>query len=470
MSFRVTQRMISSRSLIDIRNNQLNMSLWRNQLSTGKRINKPSDDPTAFLRVLPIQNDITATRTFQDNAVLARDILNTASSSLEDATNLMAEARRIAIQGANGTMNAADRKTLASSANQLLGEMLSLANSKLGDRYLFGGTRTRTVPFSMTTDGLIQYAGDDDKATVEVAPGTETEITSSGIDVFMKTNRKATTFDGDTGAAAGLGTNSGTGAAILQIEQTNFTTLPSGLAAGSGTTTALGPLSFNISTTPNAISINGGPSVTFSGSETNLEIQTGTGELVYLDMSGFNGTPQAGFNVTSQARMSWDGGNSWTPVTDFTQTNVEVRNAQTGKVLYVDASGIQRAGKDQVTFGGTFDAFNSLVALRDLLNNTQNLSPSELSSRLTQIAGELDAVGENLIESLRDVGARSAQLDMTKNRMSTLELTLQEALSRDMDVDISEAILKLNQTDISFQASLQVGARAIQTSLLNFLG
>jgi flagellar hook-associated protein 3 FlgL len=78
-------------------------------------------------------------------------------------------------------------------------------------------------------------------------------------------------------------------------------------------------------------------------------------------------------------------------------------------------------------------------------------------------------VSENLLEGLRDVGARSAHLDLTESRMSSLELTLEEALSRDRDVDITEAVLELNQGEVAYQGALQVSARSMQMSLLNFL-
>jgi flagellar hook-associated protein 3 FlgL len=469
MGLRITSRILSSRSLTDIRNAQWGINDWRMQLSSGHRVNKPSDDPTAFLRILPLQNDILQSQQYQDNNVLARDVLNTAATALEDGVNIMSEARRIAVQGANGAMNSADRATLAASVEQLLGQMISIGNSKLGDRYLFAGTRTRTEPFVMTGNSFVNYQGDNENGNVTIAPGTDATISSSGQRIFMSSGRDATIFEGTTGVAAGSGTDSGDGIAMLQLEHTGFDALPSGLAAGSSSSSALGNLSITITTGPNAISINGGPSINFTGAETDLEIPTANGSSVFLDMTGFDNTPVAGFPTISEGRASWDGGASWTDLGDFTSSNLELRNATTGNILYIDTTGIWQTGSEQVNFNGTFDVFNSLIGLRDLLNNTQGLPSNEVAERLTALLGELDTVSENLLEGLRDVGARSAHLDLTESRMSSLELTLEEALSRDRDVDITEAVLELNQGEVAYQGALQVSARSMQMSLLNFL-
>jgi flagellar hook-associated protein 3 FlgL len=307
MGLRITSRILSSRSLTDIRNAQWGINDWRMQLSSGHRVNKPSDDPTAFLRILPLQNDILQSQQYQDNNVLARDVLNTAATALEDGVNIMSEARRIAVQGANGAMNSADRATLAASVEQLLGQMISIGNSKLGDRYLFAGTRTRTEPFVMTGNSFVNYQGDNENGNVTIAPGTDATISSSGQRIFMSSGRDATIFEGTTGVAAGSGTDSGDGIAMLQLEHTGFDALPSGLAAGSSSSSALGNLSITITTGPNAISINGGPSINFTGAETDLEIPTANGSSVFLDMTGFDNTPVAGFPTISEGRASWDG-------------------------------------------------------------------------------------------------------------------------------------------------------------------
>ncbi len=471
MSLRITQNILLNNALRDISRNALSLNEYREKLSTGKDINRPSDDPAAFLRILPLRNDIESVKRFQQNAVLSRDILNTGASGFQDAADIMSEARKLTVQGANGSLSQTDRDTLASQVNQLLKQMVGIANSRLGDRYLFGGAKTSSQAFTLTDNDkatFVKYNGDDQGVSLSIAPGVDVEIHTPGDQLFMKTNRSGLKFTGNTGVKGGTGSSSGRGQAFLKISHTGFSSLPSGISAGSTTSTALGNLSYTITMgPPNTIAVGGGTAVTFDNTSSDLQIQTSAGDSIYLDMSAYSGASTSG-TLTSNGRMTWDGGGTYTNI-DFTSTNLHVKNDTKGEILAVDATSIARTGTEMVSFQGTYDAFNSLIALRDLLQNKGGLSSGDQAKQLTALIGEIDNVSELVLESLRNLGAKSANLDTTKDRMGRLELSMDAALSRDEDVDLSEVILRMTQRDTSYQASLQVGARVISTSLLDFL-
>ncbi len=470
MGLRITQRMSANRSLYNIQSNTRRLNRTREQLSTGYRVNRPSDDPTAFLRMLPVRNDMKELKQFQENSLQARDIFHTASSALEDAVELMSRAKEMAVQGANGTLGDGDRKTLAATAGQLLNEMLSLANSKLGDRFLFGGSATSSPPFSMSGN-TVSYNGDDSSVSVQVAPHSEMDITSSGRKLFFSDGREATTLEGNTGAKPGSGTDSGTGLHDLTLEQTGISNIPTGLSQSAAVSTALGNLDWSITSGPtDTISIAGGPPVAIQPGASQVRVMVGTGpQEIILDVDGSYMTPTTTTGtMISEGRASWDDGQSWTNL-DYSQGNLQIKNSATGAMLNLDARGITQTGKEQVSFGGTYDAFNVLVALRDTLNNTDGESQEVVSQRLTALIGEVDKVFEQMLEGLRDLGARGSQIDLTKDRMSQMEITMEEALSRDRDIDISEVILRMTQQDTAFQASLAVGGRVINQSLLDYL-
>ena len=471
MGLRINQAISVNRALFNMQLNSRRLNTTREHLATGYRINRPSDDPTAFMRMMPVRNNMKEVQLFQENASIARDILHTASSSFEDAVELMSRAKEIAVQGANGTLGDGDRKTLAATASQLLGEMLTLANGKLGDRFLFGGSANSVPPFSL--DGSrVTYLGDDNEVSIQVAPNTEMNITSSGQRLFFSRGRDATTLEGATGAKAGSGTDSGTGLHKLTLEHTGISNLPAGLSqTGGSTTTALGDLAWAI--TPGAtdtISIAGGPEVSIPPGSTEIEVQVGLGpHTIQLDVSAAYATPgTTSGTLTSEGRASWDGGESWTAL-DYSQENLQIKHAGTGAVLNLDARGITQTGNEQVTFGGTFDAFNVLMALRDTLENEDGANADDVSKRLTSLVGEIDVVFNQMLEGLREMGARGSQLDLTKDRMSRMELTLEESLSRDRDIDLSEVILRMSQQDTAYQTALAVGGRVMGQSLLDYL-
>jgi flagellar hook-associated protein 3 FlgL len=184
-------------------------------------------------------------------------------------------------------------------------------------------------------------------------------------------------------------------------------------------------------------------------------------------MSGFTPATQTG-SLVSNARMTTDGGASFTAV-DFASTNQTVHDSRTDTTLNVDSTGITRTGTDDVKFGGTFDVFTSLLALRDALANTTGLGDVEAGHRISSLVNDLDFAHDAVLKGLQEHGGRAERLTLMGRRLDGLELTLTESLSREQDTDIAEAILDLNKSDLTYRASLAVGARLLQTSLLDFL-
>jgi len=318
---------------------------------------------------------------------------------------------------------------------------------------------------------VVSYSGDDSAVTVQIAPNSDMNITSSGQKLFFSQGRENTTFEGSTGAKPGSGTDSGTGLHTLSLEQTGISNLPVGLSQSTTISTALGDLPWTIAAGPtDTISIAGGPPVAITPGANQVRVQVGNGpQEIVLDVAGTYTTPATTTGtMTSEGRASLDGGKSWTAL-DYSQANLQIKNSSTGGVLNLDARGITQTGKEQVTFGGTFDAFNVLTALKDTLENADGASSFTVSERLTSMIGELDSVFDQMLEGVRDLGARGSQIDLTKDRMSRLELTMEEAVSRDRDIDISAVILRMTQQDTAYQSALAVGGRIMNQSLLDYM-
>ena len=120
-------------------------------------------------------------------------------------------------------------------------------------------------------------------------------------------------------------------------------------------------------------------------------------------------------------------------------------------------------------YAGTFDVFTSLIEIRDVLKNPRAESNQKVGSRLTALLGEVDTAHGDLIAGLQSLGHKSESLQLIQNRVSGLKITTRESLSNIEDTDIADSIVAYNQQQLSYQAALQVSARMLQTSLLNFL-
>ncbi len=148
--------------------------------TSGLRVENPSDDPVAFAAA-QMQTAAKARAAGHERTVqAAQGMLSVADSALSDVDNLMTYARSMAVQGASDTLNPADRALLAQTVTQLHEQLVSLANTQSGGRYVFGGYKDSTVPFDPT--GL--YQGDTNAVQVEVSKGVNLPIGVTGDQVF----------------------------------------------------------------------------------------------------------------------------------------------------------------------------------------------------------------------------------------------------------------------------------------------
>jgi flagellar hook-associated protein 3 FlgL len=475
MSIRITQGMLYSRALIDVQNGLSKFSRLQQEVATGRRINRPSDDPAAALRILPLRNDLRDLEQLGSNVSLARETLNTGAASLEDGSSLMQRVRELTTQAANGTLSAGDRDSIGSEIDQLLNQLVGIGNSRRGDKYLFGGTANGTAPFEVVTDGggtRVVYRGNRENLDVEVAPGVRTALNVPGDDIFQQRDRGATTFTAAVGSSTtgalptGAG-DTGVGFGSLSVTFGGLGSgVPSTITAGTGASTAVGPLAFEFTTAPDTLGIAGGTKLPIP--VTNGTFTTADGRTISLTVSGVPAALTGTFNAN--ANLSLDGGETVVTVSDFSSSSVQVRNSYDDTVLNVDVRTMARTGTEDVKFEGTFDAFTTLVTLRNLLRNEETLPDNVVRDRIAQMLTEVDSAHDAILDGVRELGFRSSSMDILSNRVEGLRVARTESLSLVQDTDIAEAILDLQRQDLSYQAALQVTSRVIQTSLSSLLG
>lgn len=153
---------------------------------TGKRINRPSDDPVAAMQVM--QTSILQNRdaTVAENLEVANGFLSMTDASLGELTDVLGRARELAIQMSSSTNSTEDaRESVKKEVDQLLLRVVQVGNSRFGDRYIFGGFQTDKAPFD--TQG--NYYGDDGLFEVEMDRGQKIAINLLGMEPFFGVNQ-----------------------------------------------------------------------------------------------------------------------------------------------------------------------------------------------------------------------------------------------------------------------------------------
>lgn len=156
------------------------------QLSTGKRILTPSDDPSAAAKVLDLDKLIESTGQYQRNADTAQARLTIEESALSSAGDLLQRVRELVVQASNDSLSTEDRNAIAVEVRQHLDGLLQIANTRdSNNEYLFAGYQTGTPPFSTDGVGNFTYAGDQGVRELQIGSTRYVSTGNSGDEVFM---------------------------------------------------------------------------------------------------------------------------------------------------------------------------------------------------------------------------------------------------------------------------------------------
>jgi len=200
---RVSTSWMQQQSIGTMMDRQSDLSRINTQLSTGKRINQPSDDPVGAARSLDLNHLTADTAQYQRNISTANARLGLEDQSLSNVTNVLGRVRTLLLQAANGTQTDETRGDIAAEIVQLREQLLGQANSKDGqNEYIFAGNRTGSQPFA--AQGSVTYLGDDGQRMVAAGPGFQVPTGDPGSAVFGNIPTGNGTF-----AVSAAGTNTG---------------------------------------------------------------------------------------------------------------------------------------------------------------------------------------------------------------------------------------------------------------------
>jgi len=197
---RITNRMLISNVLTNINNNLKVMSNTQKQMSSGKRVSRPSDDPIVVARVLSFKSALDSMEQYDKNMQDARGWVDASESALSMATETLQRARELAVYGANGTLPKESMQALAHEIDQLIDELVQTANTSYGGRFLFGGSQTTKAPFERIADDKdshypVRYIGNDANLDWEIAPQVTITVNENGQRVFMEAVGNKSVFE-----------------------------------------------------------------------------------------------------------------------------------------------------------------------------------------------------------------------------------------------------------------------------------
>ena len=340
------------------------------QASTGSRINRPSDDPSDANRVLTLDTEKGLLERYINTLTDVSGTLQVGSSIIQQMTSSVSQARTTITQITSGVYDQQGRERTAEAVNDLLEQLVQMANTKYNGQYLFGGSDTGSAPYTVVrSDGEItsvSYQGSAEDRSVNVAPGVSSSVYFVGEEMFRSDKPGTPVFLGPTGAAAGTGTSSVTGDVWLTV---------------------------NFDGTNYQISIDDGATfepVPAGGSDNQAVTDSRTGKVLYVDTRGIN---SAGVELVRNTG-TYDVFGTLINIRDILRNDRNLSDEQLAQLRDASISSLEEVGnllvQKQVLVGSKIGFLSNLKdGLEGIKANTEDESSRLQEADIAQVSIDL---------------------------------------------------------------------------------
>ncbi len=433
---RISTSTIYDTGIRRIQQQQADMLHIQQQVSTGRRLLTPSEDPVAAASVLELTQSMNVNEQNGTNANAARNKLELEESHLTDLTTLIQDVKTLAVQAGNDVLTDGDRAMVVSELQSRYQALLGLSNvSDESGEHLFSGFMGATQPFSETSPGTVVYNGDQGQRMLRISAGHTVAVSDSGADVFQRIKNGNGVFA--TGAA---GTNTGTGivsqGSVQDITKWNSATNNKDFTIKFDVSAALPPV-----TTYDIVDNVSGDSL--------LTGAPATGVGPYLRT----------FNSGSAISLKTD------PTTDTNATPFDF-----GSEISVEGA----PSTDDVFTVKASTNVDLFTTLNNLITGLQpsvpgNLKSAVLHNSLNAAMSNLDNALDNVLTVRAAVGARMKEVDSVQNTREDLTIQYKSSISDLQDVDYAKVISDLTLQQTQLQASQKSFVSTQSLSLFNYI-
>jgi flagellar hook-associated protein 3 FlgL len=177
---RVSNKMLADNITANLFRQSEQIVRKQREVYTGKRINAASDDPIGMGQALRHRKTIAAIEQFQSNIKDARLRIENDETIFDSVQDLIQQAADISLD-----TSVDNRAIYAQQISDIREEVLQLANSKMGDNYIFGGYQTGSEPFKLDASDNVYYDGDAGEKTYGIASNIQVDLNADGSDIFM---------------------------------------------------------------------------------------------------------------------------------------------------------------------------------------------------------------------------------------------------------------------------------------------
>jgi len=471
---RVTTKMFYDRFLVDMQSNLDALYRANEQLSSGKRVNRPSDDPAAMTRIVGYKATLSTIGEYNRAIDSAKSFLNSTDSSFVNLGDMLSRAHELALSGASGSVDAASKKMVAKEVAGLIESVRGIANTKVGDRYLFSGYTTNQVPIDQNTG---EFVGDSNVFELDISHHVKVAVNIPGGSVFSFKRINAT--DPQIG--------------ILPPYNYNFDPTVSPVTGETETPADADPVS--------ALHLSAAvadPTVAFVGVAGSLTVSVGENDtpVTFNVPAGttLNGlrdlinNPTTGAGNKVKANIVSFGANDYRLVisskpvgkSDKVSISVTGGDANLQRLQYDTTGKNMTLGTDILNYNYITDTANpnfysfnnnylnggnvlrALYFLKTALENDD-------TGRIQKAISYINTVSNKVDQLHAEVGARLNKLDAETNYLDERDNNVRIDLSHDQDADLATVVTEMQQRQTALQSLRTVSSGIFQASLFDFI-
>jgi flagellar hook-associated protein 3 FlgL len=180
---RVTQSMLTQNMLRNLSQSYSRLGKIQDQLSTGKKITRPSDDPVVAIKGMTYRTNLTEVEQFKRNFSEAHNWIETSDSALDEATQVLHRIRELVVQASNDTYETSQRQHIAKEISELKDHLVSIANTQVAGKYIFNGTNTLNPPVNLA-DPINKVSTNTQQVKIELLKGIQIPVNVDPTKVF----------------------------------------------------------------------------------------------------------------------------------------------------------------------------------------------------------------------------------------------------------------------------------------------
>ncbi len=180
---RVTDTNSGRNFLLDTARQRQQLDRLNNELSSGRKLSRPSDDPYGAQQSLSVRSSLTRLDQYTTNVQAAQSQLQNTDAIADNLQTTLDKALQLTVQGLSGSTSATQRATLSQQIDDITKQIVSLGNATLNGQYVFAGTKTNTTPFTQS-GGTVTYNGNTDPIYSRIDDNTLVQTNVAGQDLF----------------------------------------------------------------------------------------------------------------------------------------------------------------------------------------------------------------------------------------------------------------------------------------------